>query len=513
MLIIFSFPFSSSPKKKKKNSSGSLCASPLSQLPGFEGSPLPGPDVVPLCKTGLVCRDFQGAYGVCGPAPSPPPTTPLIATGGEDASTAADAASAAAAAASTAPRFPSLTAVRVARRASLAGMQCRLPLRYKGRLLSDCDGALGDGGAPTGDKRCFVEGLNVTAICAPVPAATGGPVTESLEELEARGGLGDGRAGALCHLLPPTATMTATTATAVVPPVASCAAGYTCTDFASPPMAGGRFGWCKAPSQQKLVAGDASSLGAGAGLAAGGGATGAAKGASKASPDAPLPSFAGTPSMANPSDKQTARRNVIANANGTAAASAYPYAPRGVFGTPVPQGATANLGSSYYCGPLCMGGSFIAITLTVALMSWACVSLCCGGRSSGGNNGNAPAGSMSSPPPPAPQQRPATAPAASSSRPSPAPVALSLRPTRYERFEDVPETQQQQQQGQQQRPPQPLRPGSAATTPPSSGAAAGTTNPFAASYPSQPPPAWAPHAPLPPPPPPPPPAWPGHGGT
>ena len=243
---------------------GSLCASPRSLAPGFEGARLPGPAVVPPCKAGLSCRDFQGAYGVCGPAPSPPPTTPLVATGGEDADAAA-ASAAAAAAASTSPRFPSLTAVRVSRRASVAGMQCRLPLRYKGRLLSDCDGALGDGGAPTGDRRCFVEGLNVTAICAPVPSA--GAATESLDELEARGGLGDGRAGALCHLLPPTKDASSTTP---VPPVAACALGFSCTEFASPPMAGGRFGWCKAPSQQKLV-------GASGGLAAGATAVKAAK--------------------------------------------------------------------------------------------------------------------------------------------------------------------------------------------------------------------------------------------
>ena len=226
----------------------------------------------------------------------------------------------------------------------------------------------------------------------------------------------------------------------------------------------------------------------------------------------------------SPVDKQTTttrtttttrRDGVIANgnANGTSTAATFPYAPRGVFGTAVPQGATANFGSSYYCGPLCMGGSFIAITLMVALMSWACVSLCCGrssGSSSGsnGNGGGAPAGSMSSPPPPQyqhQQQRPATAPAASSH--SSPPVALSLRPTRYERFEDAPEEQQQQQQQRPQ--PPPLRPGSAMTPPSNSGTAAGATNPFAASYPAQPPPAWAPHEPLPPPPPP---AWPGHGG-
>ena len=259
---------------------GSLCASPLSMSPGFDGARLPGPDVVPLCKAGLTCRDFQGAYGVCGPAPSPPPTAAaaLLATGGEDtadASAASVAASAAAAAA--APRFPSLTAVRVSRRASVAGMQCRLPLRYKGRLLTDCDGALGGAdGAPTGDKRCFVEGLNVTAICAPVPSATGA-ATESLDELEARGGLGDGRAGALCHLLPPTkldsadASSSTSAAPGAVPPVASCVSGFACTQFASPPMAGGRFGWCKASSQQKLA--DAAS----GGLAAGATAVKAAK--------------------------------------------------------------------------------------------------------------------------------------------------------------------------------------------------------------------------------------------
>ena len=155
-------------------------------------------------------------------------------------------------------------------------MQCRLPLRYKGRLLTDCDSGLGDGGAQTGDKRCFVEGLNVTAICAPVPLATGGAVTESLDELEARGGLGDGRAGALCHLLPPAARPAAdASSSSVVPPVAACALGFTCTEFASPPMAGGRFGWCKAPSQQKLVADGSSS--SGAGLAAGATAVKAAK--------------------------------------------------------------------------------------------------------------------------------------------------------------------------------------------------------------------------------------------
>lgn len=247
---------------------GSLCASPASLLPGFEGARLPGPFVVPLCKPGLACRDFQGAYGVCGPAPSPPTPMPLIATGGEDSADAA-AAAAAAAAISSSPRFPSLTAVRVARRASVAGMPCRLPLRYKGRLLSDCDGALGDGGTATGDKRCFVEGLNIIAICAPAPAASGA-ATDSLDELEARGGLGDGRAGALCHLLPPVAKPSAQdpSGPSTIAPVASCASGFTCTEFASPPMAGGRFGWCKAPAQQKLVD---------VGLAAGATAVGAAK--------------------------------------------------------------------------------------------------------------------------------------------------------------------------------------------------------------------------------------------
>lgn len=215
----------------------------------------------------------------------------------------------------------------------------------------------------------------------------------------------------------------------------------------------------------------------------------------QASAEAPLPSFAGTPSMASPEKQQARRETVATNANGT-----FPYLPRGVFGTPVPPGAVANLGSSYYCGPLCMGGSFIAITLTVALMSWACVSLCCGGSR---RDGGGPHGSMSSapaPPQPPPQQqhqqqRPVSAPASS----FPPPVALSLRPTRYERFEDAPEEQQQRLP--------PLRPGSATTTPSSGGA--GATNPFASSYPAQPPAAWAPHGPLPPPPAA---AWPGHGG-
>lgn len=213
----------------------------------------------------------------------------------------------------------------------------------------------------------------------------------------------------------------------------------------------------------------------------------------------------------NPEAAATQKKKAVVNtANGTlpsAAASAYPYLPRGVFGSPVPQGATANVGQ-YYCGPLCLGGSFIAIVLTVGLMSWACVSLCCGRGRNGTGGGGAPAGSMSSLPTPhqppqqqqQQQQRPVTAPAASSAHSSPPPVALSLRPTRYERFEDAPE---------EPRPP-PLRPGSASTPPPSSlHAATPGSNPFASSYPAQPPPAWAPNQPLPPPPAA---AWPGHGG-
>jgi hypothetical protein len=344
-------------------------------------------------QAGSICSVFGGVYSGAMPAAACGPGLRCLPFAGDYGSCGAAAVPAAAVrlrgstngtgTPTATPTPTSASSVDVARRAAVTGLPCRLPVRVAGDLVTDCTTLQG------GEGRCFVDGnLTITHPCAPASPNTP-PLP--LASLEGDGRLSDGRRGGLCHVQAPGAA-----ANGVAPPLVKCKAGLDCVPFVGPPLAGSRFGWCKLAGGGAVVAPVAAPAVVAAAPAA----------AATLAPPAmtPLP----------PSRNSTVRT---------------PF-----WGAPVYDRA-ANVGSSYYCGASCVFGSVSAMVLTVAALTGVCVLACRRGGGGGGQEaGGPPAGAFTTSQPPPATPSPPRAPAAGGG------IALSLRPTRYERFEDAPES-------------------------------------------------------------------------
>lgn len=338
------------------------------------------------CGAGLKCAPYAGVdYGYCAPASVPAPAV-----------SAGDPVPA------PTPTPASLAAVDVARRSSVTGLPCRLPVRVAGALVTDCAALQG------GADRCFVDGnLTVAHPCA--PASPNKPPLP-LVVLEGDGRLSDGRRGAVCHLVPPPPLAGGGGSVASPPTPIVCKFGLECVPFAGPPLAGTRLGWCKRK-----------------GVAAVGDTNKTATGTRFVGPLAPGPNATLAAVTAGgvsgergpPPDRVAAGRNATART---------PF-----WGAPVYDHAP-NLGASqYYCGPSCVFGSLLAMAATVVALTFVCVLACRRPRAGGDAAAAAgpPAGAYTGSAPPA-APAPAPAPAGGGGG-----IALSLRPSRYERFEDV----------------------------------------------------------------------------
>ena len=202
---------------------GSICA--------VAGS-VPGAVPSPPCRSGLTCRPLSGAFGFCAGQADPPQLPLGVDSGASDA--------AAAAAASKPPVDASTLGARtVAQRATVAGLPCRLPVRYKGKVLTDC--------AQIGDSydHCFVgEGFSAHQKCR---ASAELPAAPSIAELEADGVLGDGSEGALCVLEPSAAGASPDSFGVGAGRGATCRAGLKCVPGSAAPLRGSRYGYCKTP--------------------------------------------------------------------------------------------------------------------------------------------------------------------------------------------------------------------------------------------------------------------------
>ena len=83
----------------------------------------------PPCDAGLVCRPLEGDYGFCTAPP------PALDSGASDA---ANGTGGLPTFASPSARTAAAMALPVQRRTAVTGLPCRLPVRYKGELLTDC---------------------------------------------------------------------------------------------------------------------------------------------------------------------------------------------------------------------------------------------------------------------------------------------------------------------------------------------------------------------------------------
>lgn len=209
---------------------GSICAADASAVPA------------PLCDSGLTCRPLSGPYGFCaGPKdPVVEAVPPAVDTGAADAEEAKQRVAAALAADNSTSGLASRT---VAQRMTVAGLPCRLPVRYKGKVLTDC--------AKIGDNfdHCFVgEGFASHQKCR---ATAELPDAPSIAQMELDGKLGDGSEGALCVLAEMAAGGGGGGGDAFAAGSgrgATCRAGLKCVPGSSAPLRGSRYGYCKAPA-------------------------------------------------------------------------------------------------------------------------------------------------------------------------------------------------------------------------------------------------------------------------